>query len=124
MSNELICHVDLLATVAALVGKPLPADAGPDSFNVLPALLAEKPAKPCRESLVHQPAADVAGDPQGAVEADPGRRQEEEGRAGPELFNLADDLAEATNLAAENPEVVKELSALLAKVREGPRSRP
>jgi arylsulfatase A len=44
--------------------------------------------------------------------------------AGPQLFNLADDLAETKNLAAEKPEVVKELSVLLAKVREEPRSRP
>ena len=42
-SDQLICHVDLLATAAALVGKDLPAGAGPDSFNQLPALLAERP---------------------------------------------------------------------------------
>ena len=53
-SGELICHVDLLATAAAVIGKPLPKDAGPDSFDILPALLAEKPAKSCRESLIHQ----------------------------------------------------------------------
>ena len=44
--------------------------------------------------------------------------------AGPQLYNLADDLGETKNLAAEKPEVVKELTALLAKVREGPGSRP
>ncbi|MCI0701601.1 MAG: arylsulfatase, partial [Planctomycetia bacterium] len=54
VSNELICSVDLLHTFAAVVDKPLPKDAGPDSFNVLPALLDPKPEKPCRESLIHQ----------------------------------------------------------------------
>ena len=38
-SGELICHVDMLATAAALTGQKLAAAAGPDSFNVLPALL-------------------------------------------------------------------------------------
>ena len=47
VSDELICHVDMLATFAALTGQTLPADAGPDSFNVLPALLGEPTAKPC-----------------------------------------------------------------------------
>ena len=51
-SDELICHVDMLATFAALTGQKLAADAGPDSFNVLPALLGEKLDKPCREHLV------------------------------------------------------------------------
>ena len=50
---QLIGHVDTLATFAALTGQKLPADAGPDSFNVLPALLGEKGAKG-REHLVLQ----------------------------------------------------------------------
>ena len=37
-SDELVCLVDTLATCAALTGKSLPADAGPDSFNLLPIL--------------------------------------------------------------------------------------
>src|SRR5437763_6061537 len=52
-SGELICLVDTLATVAAITGQKLPPNAGPDSFAILPALLAEKPGMPCRESLVH-----------------------------------------------------------------------
>ena len=43
-----------LATFAALTGQTLPAQTGPDSFNVLPALLGEKPAKPLRKHLVVQ----------------------------------------------------------------------
>ena len=41
-SGALIGHVDTLATFAALTGQKMPADAGPDRFNVLPALLGER----------------------------------------------------------------------------------
>jgi arylsulfatase A-like enzyme len=122
-SKELICLVDMLATMAALVGKELPASAAPDSFDVLPALLAERPAKPCRESLVVQ-----GGNVALAIRKGPWKLIPDAGKkkapAGPQLFNLADDLGEAKNLAAEKPDVVKELTALLTKVRDEPRSRP
>jgi arylsulfatase A-like enzyme len=38
VSDQLICNVDLLATLADLTGIPLAEADGPDSFNVLPAL--------------------------------------------------------------------------------------
>lgn len=53
-SEQLIANVDLLATFAALIGQELPAGAGPDSLNVLPALL-ENPSQPLREELVLMP---------------------------------------------------------------------
>jgi len=37
-SDQLICNVDMLATLAAVVARPLKAHEGPDSFNMLPAL--------------------------------------------------------------------------------------
>lgn len=52
-SGQLIAHVDALATVAALTGQKLPADASPDSFNVLSAWLGERAAKG-RDHLVLQ----------------------------------------------------------------------
>jgi len=53
-SDALIGHVDLLATIAALVGrKPGPED-GPDSFNLLPAFTGD-PAKPVRDTMVFCP---------------------------------------------------------------------
>ena len=44
---------DLLATCrTAIVGRDLPRDAGPDSFNILPALLDASPAQPVRTSII------------------------------------------------------------------------
>lgn len=120
-SAELICHVDTLATVAAITGQKLEKDAGPDSFDILPALLAEKPGKPCRETLVLQ-----AGGGQLALRKGPWKFIPNDGKkkAGPELFNLADDLGETKNLAAANPDRVKELAGLLQQARNASSTRP
>ena len=53
LCSEVICHIDLLATRAAILGKPLPKEAGEDSYNMLPALLGEPIKEPIREATVH-----------------------------------------------------------------------
>jgi arylsulfatase A-like enzyme len=53
-SDQLICHVDFLATLAALVGGKLSEVDGPDSFNVLPAWL-DTPIDPVRDHVVLAP---------------------------------------------------------------------
>jgi arylsulfatase A-like enzyme len=53
VSDQTICHVDLMATVAALLGYDLPDDAGVDSHDLLPALLGERTTQPIREATVH-----------------------------------------------------------------------
>ena len=53
-SNQLICHVDFLATFAALTGDKLAAGDGPDSFNVLPALTGTPP-RPIRDHVLLAP---------------------------------------------------------------------
>ena len=50
-SKQLICNVDLLATMAVLTGQELEATEGPDSFNVLPALTGDS-QEPIRDHLV------------------------------------------------------------------------
>jgi arylsulfatase A-like enzyme len=123
-SGELVGLVDLLATSAAIVGVAMPADAGPDSFNILPALLNEKPAAPCRDHLVMQ-----SGNPnnlairQGPWKLIPESRGPKGAILEAQLFDLADDLAETRNLASQNPEEVKELSARLDQIRTAGRSR-
>jgi arylsulfatase A-like enzyme len=127
-SAELLCLVDLLATSAAITGQTLAADAGPDSFNMLPALLGEKRSKPMRDHLVMQ-----AGPGELTIRKGPwkliagaGQRKSKPGRgltAAPQLYNLADDLGEKHDIAAKHPEVVKELSDLMAEVRQRGRSR-
>jgi hypothetical protein len=84
--------------------------------------LNEKPAKPCRETLVLQ-AGNVVGKAfrQGPwVLINHGTKKASD----PELYNLQDDPSETKNLAAGNPAKVKELSELLRQAVESSGTRP
>jgi arylsulfatase A-like enzyme len=121
--DELMAHLDMAATFSALVDRPLPNDAAPDSFNVLPALLGQPHDTPGRETAVF-----MGGGTTGPLTIrqgswkyiQPGGR----GGAAVQLFNLADDLGEEKNLAAQYPDKVKELAALLEQIRKATNSRP
>ena len=130
-SDALFGLVDMVATLAALTGVALPADAVPDSFNVLPALLGE-PGAPDRDHLIFQvggtngPFAVRQG--QWKYIASGGGKKTGQARVtnvvSGQLFDLAKDLGETNNLATQYPDKVKELGALLARVRKQGRSRP
>lgn len=47
-SAETISLTDMMATFAAIIGKELPPNAAPDSYNILPALFGEKLSDPNR----------------------------------------------------------------------------
>lgn len=121
-SNELIGLVDTLATVAAITGQKLPDGAGPDSFDVLPALLVEKPAKPCRETIMLQAGGGPLAIRKGAWKYIPNEGKKAKG--GPELYDLAADLGESKNLLRTNAEKAKELAELLRAAREQSGTRP
>ena len=120
-SDELIGLVDMLATFAAVAGAELPADAGPDSFNVLPVLL-DQPHKPVRNCLVLQNfngrnLALRQGQWKFIAAQGPQAR-------GPLLFDLEDDLGESKNLAASKPEIVAQMQERLRAVQKAEKSRP
>ncbi len=124
-SDALVGQIDLLASLSALTGQKLPNHAGPDSVNVLPALLGESPNG--RESLVEQGGtlAIRQGKWKLIESMDPGAAKSS-GRKNKKpapamLFNLADDLSEKNNLAAQQPEKVKELHKLLDEIRHAGR---
>jgi arylsulfatase A-like enzyme len=50
-SNELASLADLMATIAAITGIPLPKHSAEDSFNLLPAFLG-KNTSPIRDSVI------------------------------------------------------------------------
>lgn len=139
--DETVCHVDLMATLAAVLGVQLPADAGVDSVNILPALRGEKRSAPLREATVHHSGQGKFAIRKGdwvlilaSTGDDNGKRGEppwfREARgyttlAAPgELFELSSDPAQKTNRYDSEPAKVKELAALLERyVTEG-RSTP
>lgn len=124
-SDALVGQIDLLASMAGLVGQKLPNHAGPDSVNVLPSLLGQSPDG--RESLVEQGGtlAIRKGKWKLIELVRPGIQKpaadKKKRRMPVMLFNLADDLAEKQDLAAKQPEKIKELSELLDKIRHAGR---
>jgi len=102
-----VAHVDIFATAAAAAGAAPPSDRAIDGVNLLPFLRRE-----------------IAGAPHGslfwrsghykALLADGWKLQVAERPRKDWLFHLADDPTERVDLAAQRPEKVRELKALLA----------
>ncbi len=112
--GQLAHQADVMATLADILGVRLPAHAGEDSFSLLPLLRGED--RPVREHAVSCSAQGVQGVRKGSwklVCAAP-----------PQLYNLTEDLGETQDLAAAQPERVKELLALREKLITEGRSTP
>lgn len=113
--DDTICLNDLLATCADIVGAKLPDNAGEDSISILPDLLGTATG-PVREATVHQ-----------SLYGDIAIRQGEWKlifmiSGAKELYNLKNDLSETVDLAAERPEVVARLTALMQRYIDNGRS--
>jgi arylsulfatase A len=134
VSGQTICFTDFLATFAAIVDADLPHDAGPDSFDFLPALLGKHGSEtPIRDTLViasGNGTMTIRSGPWKLITAlgsggfsKPNRiKPTHDGPKG-QLYNLDEDLAEATNLYQAKPKIVEKLTAQLAHIRESGRSR-
>lgn len=135
ITKETVSTTDMLATFAALVGKDLPDGAGPDSYNVLPALLGEKLPDPERPVVLSSGAT-------GALSIRMGKWKffEGHGTAGyaawnkyrtcwlnpqpgelpGQLYNLEEDLGETNNLHDKHPEIAAKLRQELEEIRKAP----
>jgi arylsulfatase A len=123
--DELISLNSLMATCAELLGVTLPADAGEDSFSILPLLLGKKLARQTHETLY------VAGGLYGysarrgpwvyieGVDPETGKASTKSA-----LFNVEKDPKEEHDVIGQHPDIAKELKASLDKVRASGRSRP
>ena len=125
VSDRTLCFTDLLATIADLVGAPLPPGAGRDSHSFLPVLL-DPTAATTRDSTVLKADASVIrqGDWKLITHLGSGGfsrpRRVEPTPDGPrgQLYDLAADPGETTNLWSDRPDVVARLTALLAPYLE------
>ena len=118
VSAALVSQVDLLASLAALSGQRLAESAAPDSVNVLAALMGEDATG--RTELVEQggPTALRSDNWKFIPATQPPKAKAAANGAGPtdQLFNLASDLAEATNLATEQPERARQMQSRLREI--------
>jgi len=140
-SAELTSLTDVMATVAAITGAELPRDAAEDSFNLLPALEGKATA-PIRPYLLTQAFSGartlsirrgqwkyVAHRGSGGNNYDKGEMKpyslpETVPEAPGQLYDLANDPGEKTNLYSKKPGIVKEMQALLEESKRTGRSRP
>jgi arylsulfatase A-like enzyme len=129
VSNALVGQVDLLSSLAALTGQPVPHADAPDSLNVLPALLGK--SKTGRQSLVEH--ADSLGLIDGdwkVIEAGNGPAMDKDtntelgNRPQPQLFHLSTDPGEKYDVANQFPDRLKTMLAELENLRTAGRSRP
>lgn len=129
-SSQLICLNDFFATCAEILGAEFPDNAAEDSVSFLP-VLEGRAKTPLREALVHHSINGSFSIRQGNWKlelcADSGgwsapipASKEAPTLPAVQLYDLARDVGEQTNVQAEHPEVVACLTKLLKKyVAEG-----
>lgn len=140
-SDQLACLTDVMATIAAITGAELPHDAAEDSFNLLPALegRATAPIRPYLLTQAFNGARTLTlrrgnwkyiahrgsgGNNYDKGELKPFALPETDPEAPAQLYDLATDSGETTNFYSKQPEIVKELQALLEQSKTTGRSRP
>ena len=127
ISTEIVCVIDIAASMAALVGQTLTGDACPDSFDLLPALLG-KPGAKGRDHLVEQGRglALRVGDWKFLQHPNDKPVQSLTYEKGPgqfELYNLAEDPAETTNLIDLYPDRAEQMKKRLEEIQTSGRTR-
>jgi arylsulfatase A-like enzyme len=133
-SAQLICHTDLIATCAEILGTRLSDNAGEDSVSLLPALLGKDTA-PIHEALVHHSIAGRFAIRQGQwkMEFCPGSggwgkpgdaAAKRQGLPDIQLYDLTTDIGETKNVQAERRDIVERLTKLLKQTVSNGRSTP
>ena len=131
--DQLVGQIDFLATFAELLGVSLPADAGEDSASMLPTLLGSA-AAPIRTSMITQSinGSFAIRDGQWKLCLCPGSggwsppRPQDDTRGLPnvQLYDLAADPGETTNLAATHPDRIAAMTSLLQRDIDRGRTTP
>lgn len=132
--HQLIGLTDLMATIAGVVGHDLPDQVAEDSISFLPALRGEC-VEGGREAIVHHSISGKFGirTPKWKLLLAPGSggwsspndaRALELGLPDIQLYDMGKDPGEQTNVQAEHPAVVAELTALLKRYVANGRSTP
>jgi arylsulfatase A-like enzyme len=133
-SDQLVSLNDFIATVAAVLNRPLPDDAGEDSVSLL-GILTGRAKGPVREALVHHSVngsfairrgpwkLEFCPDSGGWAAPRPGSK---EAQTLPklQLYNLALDPKETKNLQADQPLIRDRLVAMMQRYVQSGRSTP
>ena len=131
--DEPICTVDLMATCAAIIGDELPIEVGPDSINILPAMLDQKLSRPLHQAIIHHSCYGVFSVRSGTWKlildtkksggwVEPDGENPVPGSPG-QLYNMETDPYETNDLWEKHPDIVEKLTALLEKYKNQGHSR-
>ena len=125
-SDALVSQVDFLASFAALAGVSLDADAGPDSVDVLDALLGQSDEGRAEIVLEGIQARTVLrqGDwvfipPHQGPPVNTNVNIETGNSPVPQLYYLADDVGQIENVASVYPDVAERMADRLRQIRSG-----
>jgi arylsulfatase A-like enzyme len=123
-NDEITAIYDLLPTLCEIAGVEAPADRVIDGSSILPYMRGRSPAKPIHDSFVVPGSTCRLRNWKLFCRAQtPGGQKRRWGRRVPaeagSLFDLEDDAGETTDVSAQHPEVVAELTRRMeAAVRE------
>lgn len=130
---QLTCLTDFMATAAEITGTSVSETAAEDSFSFLPVLLGRE-GNGLRQSVVHHSIQGyfairegkwkLAFCPGSGGWSEPRPGKEAKGSPAVQLFDMEADLGEQTNLQAEHPEVVANLTMKLKQIIADGRSTP
>lgn len=126
-SRQLICTTDLLATLSGIINKPLPENAGEDSYNLWPAYINQD-KEPIRDYTIHHSLIGYFSIRKGKWKLTPhlgsggfskpkNNDSKEIGFEGT-LYNMEKDPEETTNLYNTELKVREELIEALKKAQE------
>jgi len=124
VSNALVSQVDLIASLAAWTGQKLTPDDAPDSADAMSVFLGR--SRQGRRHLVEQAGGLALRvgqwkyiEPSSRPKVNANTNTELGNDTVPQLNDLTADPGETRNLASQHPERVKEMSALLERIRKG-----
>ena len=129
-TSALVSHVDFLASFASLTGVSLDPEAGPDSIDVLSALLGQSAqartklaTEGIRAKTVLRRRNWIFIPPHEGPPVNTNVNIETGNASEPQLYDLSADIGQITNLASTHTDKANEMAARLQKIRDGKRTR-
>jgi arylsulfatase A len=117
-SDEVVTTLDLMPTLAALAGESLPDDRVIDGKNITTLLFAGEKGESEYEVFFYWSKQHIGAVRMGDLKLRMKWDQKTKTRGEPELFNLAEDVSEKNNLAAQMPEKTQQLMEVLLEAEK------
>jgi arylsulfatase A len=115
-TDAMLGMFDVLPTFAALAGGKVPGDRVLDGRDMWPILSGAADAKPLHDTFLYYYGLNLQAIRQGDWKLRLAFDQKSEAKE--MLFNLKNDIAESKDVAAEHPEIVQKLKALVAATKD------